>query len=79
MLVTGANTGLGFQIVKAAAPIKGMGSWWMYTSLLRTVGQRPMGSEAKDTCTSLVIALPYDYRLVPSSLVVALLLGPPWC
>ncbi|KAM5527566.1 hypothetical protein FOXYSP1_19928 [Fusarium oxysporum f. sp. phaseoli] len=52
------------------------------TSLLRPVGQRPMGSEAKGTYTSLGIALlsssPYDSRLVPSSLVIALLLGPPW-
>jgi hypothetical protein len=54
------------------------------TSLLRPVGQRPMGSEAKGTYASLgIIALlsssPYDSRLVPSSLVIALLLGPPWC
>jgi hypothetical protein len=44
------------------------------TSLLRPVGQRPMGSEAKGTYTSLVIALlspsPYNSHLVPSSLVI---------
>jgi hypothetical protein len=42
-----------------------------------------MGSKAKDTYNSLVIALlspsPYNSRLVPSSLVIAFLLSPRDC
>ncbi|KAJ0135063.1 Uncharacterized protein HZ326_21907 [Fusarium oxysporum f. sp. albedinis] len=63
--------------------VRGVVFWQYNTSLLRPVGQRPMGSEAKGTYTSLVIALlspsPYNSHLVPSSLVIAFLLSPRDC